>query len=61
MRGERFTAWLEHDERAALGELARLHDRSANWIVRMALRALLFDDPIPTQLQSTPDREKAPQ
>lgn len=57
-KGERFTAYLEHDERASLRELAKLHGRSENYVLRMALRALLFNNPVPTYLQT---REKAEQ
>lgn len=47
----RFTTWLDSDERAALQKLAREHERSENFIVRMALRALLFNTPVPAYLK----------
>lgn len=48
MAGMRFTSWLSEDERAALRKLAAECECSENLIVRIALRGLLFDKPIPS-------------
>lgn len=37
----RFTAWLSESEREAVGSLARQNGTSANYIVRVAVRAFL--------------------
>jgi len=47
----RFTAYLSKEEREALQRAALVHACSENYIVRMAVRHLLFDSPIPTYLQ----------
>lgn len=51
MPGERFTAYLSEEERAALRALASAEECSDNFVLRIALRALLFDKPIPTWLR----------
>jgi hypothetical protein len=59
MSGTRFTTWLGEDERAALRALAHEHHVSENFVMRMAVRALLFGDPIPTWLQQTREKLRA--
>lgn len=51
MSGVRFTAWLSRDERNTLRRLAREHECSENFILRMALRPLLHGKPTPEYLQ----------
>lgn len=55
MGGVRFTAWLTRDERTALRKLAREHECSENFLVRHALRSLLFGKPIPEYLRKDHD------
>lgn len=47
----RFTAYLSQEERAALAREAKAHSCSENFIVRLAVRNLLFRTPIPSYLQ----------
>lgn len=47
----RFTAYLSKEERQALQRAAADNSCSENYIVRMAVRHLLFASPIPTYLQ----------
>lgn len=56
MAGDRFTCWMGEDEREALRVLAREHGCSENFIVRIALRALLFGKPVPGYLQHQADK-----
>lgn len=51
MSGMRFTSWLSEDERAALRALASELGCSENFIVRMALRSLLFGTDIPDYMR----------
>ena len=57
MAGERFTAWLSEGERGALRRLARRHGCSENYLVRVALRAMLFGASVPPYLQDGPDND----
>ena len=47
MSGVRFTAWLSKDERKAQRELAAALGVSDNFVIRTAVRNLLFDIPVP--------------
>lgn len=51
MPGVRFTTWLDADEYKALTDLAEANSCSKNFLARIALRALLFDKPVPSYLQ----------
>ncbi len=52
MSGARFTAWFSEDERAAIRGLA-VHNRcSENFVIRTALRAMVFREPVPTSFRS---------
>lgn len=55
MSGVRFTAWLDRDERKALRRIANEHGTSENFIVRVALRAFLFGQKVPSYLQQKDD------
>lgn len=52
MSGERFTSWLSAEERTALRALARELNCSENFIVRMALRAALFNATVPDYIKT---------
>lgn len=47
---QRFTAWLSVRERARLKALAASQGTSDNYLVRIALRHLLFDNEIPDHI-----------
>jgi hypothetical protein len=51
MSSARFTAWLSFEERERVRELAREHSCSENFIVRMALRSMLYGTKVPQYLQ----------
>jgi hypothetical protein len=51
MSNVRFTAWLSFDERERVRALAREHACSENFIVRMALRSMLYGTTVPQYLQ----------
>lgn len=51
MSGIRFTTWLDESEREALRKLAHKQRCSENFVVRIAMRALLFNEPIPSYLK----------
>lgn len=52
MSGMRFTTWLSGEERDALRALAARLGCSENFIVRIALRSLLFGNEVPDYMQS---------
>lgn len=51
MSGFRFTAWFSREELDALEARAAEAGTSKNFIVRMAVRCVLLDKPVPTYLQ----------
>lgn len=52
MPGTRFTSWLGEEERRGLADVARAARVSDNFVLRLALRALLFGEPLPSWLQT---------
>lgn len=52
MSNVRFTAWLSTEERDKLHEVANAHGTSDNFILRIAVRSLLLDMPVPSFLQA---------
>lgn len=52
MSNERFTAWLSTEERDRIRQLAAEHECSENFIVRMAVRALVLGVPVPSYLKT---------
>ena len=59
MSEQRFTAWLSVEERTKLRALASEHGCSENFIVRMALRSLLFGHKVPSYMQTGGVRNEA--
>jgi len=59
MSSVRFTAWLSFEEREKVRALAREHSCSENFIVRMALRSMLYGTNIPQYLQQEGEQRAA--
>lgn len=51
MSGFRFTAWFSREELDMIEERAREAGTSKNFIVRMAVRSVLLDKPMPSYLR----------